>query len=150
MRLDRERLRGREHLEEERQLTAEALDDAIPEDAAGSRAITSGSGVHTPSICTREGALGCAPIHSSASGPLEGEGLPRRSAIAVRDPAGIVLNIVLEQPDLVHPVSLCTTIGRVAKEGFRVPGMGRNLSYPARHAPTSCGGRPVRRTAHQA
>ena len=34
----------------------------------------------------REGALGCAPIHSSASGSGEGCGRPSSSAMAVREP----------------------------------------------------------------
>ena len=57
-----------------------------PSSRSGAAAITASSVV--PARSTPEGADGCAPIHSSASGPGAGTGRPCSSAIAVRVPHG--------------------------------------------------------------
>ena len=57
---------------------------SAPSARSGAAAITSSSVVQP----TPDGALGCAPIHSSASGPAAGTGRPCRSAMASRVPHG--------------------------------------------------------------
>jgi hypothetical protein len=59
---------------------------SFPRISAGNCFINSSKDSHLSSYFTKEGALGCAPIHSSAWGFVEGELLPTRSAIAVWDP----------------------------------------------------------------
>ena len=56
-----------------------------PSSRWGARPTTSSSDARTPSRATNDGATGCAPIHSSASGPLLG-GRPVSDAMAVREP----------------------------------------------------------------
>ena len=84
--LDRERLRRREHLQQERQLVSEVVADLAAEDADGVVLDGLVEGAEAGGATIREGAFGCAPIHSSASGPADGTGRPRSSAMAVRDP----------------------------------------------------------------
>jgi hypothetical protein len=57
-----------------------------PSSRLGLAAMAAVSVPATPSRVSTDGALGCAPIHSSACGPALGVGSPSSSAIAVRDP----------------------------------------------------------------
>ena len=57
-----------------------------PSSVSGSAAMTASRLVRRPSRCRPEGADGCAPIQSSASGPGVGTGRPKRAAIPYLEP----------------------------------------------------------------